>query len=104
MATTTVTGNFISVTGIAADWDWKTSATGYTDSDHLRVKRIIFKPGNADDVISIKEKTDAGAYIAYGKADSGDPLVFEVNDQCRPVVDFSECTLNTGHAVIIHVW
>ena len=67
MAATVVrTGKFISITAIDADVDLATLFAEHIDVKMyraLRVKRISFYSSGANDILVVKEATDAGAII-----------------------------------------
>ena len=107
--TTKITGNFLQIKGLDADWSLPGDLDKYFDESGIRVKSITFNPSGADTMI-IKE-CDPGyvttaALIAAQAATA--PRIFDVScddadDQrvkyfgekgrvMRPFIDISDCT------------
>ena len=94
-ATETRLHDTIMLTAIDADW---------TASDYYNVYSITFIPGAANDVMVVKEATDAGVIIFYAlSADADHRTIYYNGARFKPMVDFSDCTLNAGHEVIINL-
>ncbi|MBF0119983.1 MAG: hypothetical protein HQK79_14205 [Desulfobacterales bacterium] len=105
MATTiTRTDQFITITGIDADVLPGTLSRGSDQS--LKIKRIEFVAGNANDKIVIKQGTDTGATICQlGSSQASEPDRIDFGDGCRckPYIDLSDCTLNNNHKLNIEL-
>lgn len=101
--TTTQRGNIIEVSTIATDWDWE-DASGIPPNG-IFLQSISFVAGSNNDVVVIKEGSDSGPIIAQLKSTTAGVMVDVLLDglQCRPVIDFSACTLNAGHKVIFRM-
>ena len=82
----------IILTAIDADW---------TSSRELWIAGLFFNPGNANDVMVIKDDTDAGNILWNVTAATAETVVFYRPFRATPMVDFSACTLNTGHQLTI---
>lgn len=99
MANTIVTGgkqkNVVQITVMDSDYD----------SEYERpVDSIQFTPGSTGtDVLSVKADTDAGPEIMRVTADAADDETIKYfrNVKLRVVIDYSACTLSSGHKVII---
>ena len=91
-------GNVQSISAIDVDWD---------QGQIYPLQSIQFVPGAAADVLVVKEGSASGPILAYFKAAAtaldGSVLVkyFLHGQNHRPYIDFSECTLSSGHMVII---
>jgi hypothetical protein len=96
-ATETRTHDQIIISGIdAADW---------TASAYLYVDSITFMAGAANDIMVMKERTDAGSIVFYAKSTTdGEPRIqyFE-GARMKPMIDHSACTLNAGAQVVINL-
>lgn len=93
MAVTETSGTkVLELTTIDEDW---------TASESMDIFSIQFVPGASNDILVIKDSTDAGATIAYMSSSDGDPRIIYFYHTMTPMIDFSECTLSSGHSVII---
>ena len=97
MSITVSEGFFITVTNIAADYVLKTDISRTANIDAIK-----FFPGDVNDKLVIKEKSDAGPIITSllssdgeGRKDSDK----SIGKSQSPIIDFSECTLSAGHIV-----
>jgi len=103
MATTVTKSNgFIELTAIDADWSWDDLFSGSYDNG-IKVGSIQFNPGEASDRMVIKEGSDAGPAIFDALCPDTEEKNLYIGTICRPVVDFSACTLSAGHKVIIRL-
>ena len=103
MATILRTGNFVNISAIAADVSMQDILQTAND---VKVRRMEFIPGSANDVIVIKSGSDAAAVICkLGSASAAEPdrAYFGDGQLMRPFIDFSDCTLNTNHKLIIEL-
>lgn len=101
-ATITKTGNFISITGIDADVAF--SSIGIGESEDMRVHSISFKAGSGADIIAIREGTTSGAKIMFEKLTATLATTLYLHGQhCHPCIKYADCTLSTGHEVIIRL-
>jgi hypothetical protein len=67
------------------------------------LKGLILIPGSgAPDTFVIKDGSDAGPYLYKAALSAATVLVYP-GTFCKPYIDFSECTLTTGH-LITFVW
>ena len=84
--------------------DWSLVAT-YKQfmSRGVPLKGIILIPGSGGpDTFVIKDIDSSGAYLYSGAVSAATVLVYP-GTFCRPMIDFSECTLSTGNKVTF-VW
>lgn len=105
MATIVRNGNFVDVVSIGADL---TSAEMFIHATPsiVKIKRIEFIVGNADDVLVIREGDENGPEIARlgsHEAAESDRCYFENGQYMEPFIDFGDCTLNVGHKVIFEL-
>ncbi len=105
MATFVRSGNFVEVTAIGAD---VTAAQIFihTAPPIVKLKRIEFIVGNANDVLVVKEGGETGPEITRlgsAAAAESDRCYFENGQYMQPFIDFGECTLNVGHKVIFEL-
>ena len=103
-ATVTRTGRIVEITAIDADWLWSTTFTGAAEvSGGIKVVSIEFLGGAANDIIVINDQTDAGAVMMKRKTPDTDysTIKYFFGARIRPVINFSDCTLSSGHKIII---
>lgn len=93
MTTEKSTINVYELTGISGDW---TGPLGELQS-------IQFVPGNSGDTLVVKNASASGPVIFNTAADSASDEVVKYFDgaELQPFIDQSECTLNSGHQVIV---
>ena len=77
------------------DWAWTDNYPGHQQGRPLIALVVI--PGGTD-VFSIKDGSDAGPYIYYKSISAAETILYG-GIRLRPYIDFSECTLNTGHKI-----
>jgi len=101
-ATVTKTNRTLNLTAIDADWLWSTT---FPNDAAIRIQSIEFIGGAANDVMVIKEGSDSGAVMFSRKVPDTDyrQIKYFWGQLLRPVVDYSDCTLNAGHRVIIEL-
>lgn len=99
MANTIVTGgkqkNVVQITAMDSDYD---------SSYERPLDSIQFNPGaTGTDVLVVKCDSDAGPEIMRVTADAADDETIKYfrNVKLRVVIDYSLCTLSSGHKVII---
>jgi hypothetical protein len=92
--------NSVTVSLITMDWSLVETLRQYRSSG-IPLKGIIFIPGGTD-TFSIKDLSDSGAYLYKGALAATTVLVYP-GSYCKPYIDFSECSLNSGH-MITFVW
>jgi hypothetical protein len=99
-ATVTKTGRIVEITAIDADWLWSTT---FPNDQQIKVVSIEFFGGSANDIIVIKDGSDTGAILMKRKIPDTDysSTKYFMGARLRPVIDFSDCTLSSGHKVII---
>ena len=103
MATVTRTGNFVNISAIAADVSMQDI---FQTANDVKVKRMEFIVGSANDVIVIKNGSDSSAEICRlgsASAAEADRIYFQGGQLMKPFIDFSACTLNAGHKLIIEL-
>ena len=105
MAATVTKGGFtINLTAIDADWTWTDS---FPDKGvgGLFVNFIEFVPGALNDIMVIKEGDASGPVCFYANcAASAEPRILQFHGvPMKLFLDFSDCTLNAGHRVIIQL-
>ena len=85
---------FILLTAIDADWN---------EGTERKLHSIQFVPGAADDVLSLKFGTAAGPEIfPVPAATSTEPYIkYFGGVKAQVFIDYSGCTLSSGHQVII---
>lgn len=108
-----LTHNVIELTGIAADWDLTSSddtdALDLFGKPGIAISSIRFRPGGSADRLVVKEDSATGVTICEMRYGSGGVGVFPNEDlieyfhgaRHRPYIDFSDCTLTSGHKVLI---
>ena len=105
MATFVRSGNFFEVSAIAADVNsWEIFR--HKTPSIVKVKRIEFIVGNANDVLVVKQTNESGAIICKlgsSAAAESDRCYFYGGQYMEPFIDFSDCTLNAGHKVIFEL-
>lgn len=113
--TTKITGNFLQIKGLDADWSLVGDLDKSFDKSGIRVKSIKFVPSATDDVMIIKEGDPGYATTAalVTAQTATAPELFHVkcvdayDDRIvyfggnrgrvmRPFIDISDCTLGTA--------
>ena len=96
------TGLVIEITAIDADWYW-TDIPG-ADEDGIYVEWIVFLPGAASDKMSISwsrpEYPELFPSVPRSATTDGQ-IIYYNGKRIKPVIDYSDCTLNAGHKVTI---
>ena len=89
---TNESGSFITIVPDgSSDWD---SQVNYPNG--LRVRSILFYPSAPDDIICLKDGSDAGPTILKAKDVEGRGIVLRLSgNNVFPFLDFSECTFGT---------
>lgn len=92
--TVTVFSQGYEVSAIDSDW----APEGF-----LSIHSIQFVPGATNDIMVIKDQSDAGATFFYAKSTDGDSRIkyFPDSTRIKPVLDYSACTLTAGAKVIV---
>ena len=105
---TTVSGRFITVTGLDADW-YLDNDLPYLSGVGLRIKTIKFWPSAANDIIVLRNSTSGSAsssFACFMKSIDGEPRkdTFQ-GDVWYPFIDISYCTLSSasGATVVFEV-
>lgn len=84
------------ITAIDVDWD---------QGQQTPLESIQFIPGAGSDKLVVKEGSASGAVIFQGTApavlDGGFFIKYFNGALHQPYIDFSDCTLSSGHMVII---
>lgn len=96
----------IELSGIDADYVWSTLFTAGKDAEvGPMIDWILFIPGQANDKMVIKHKTDAGPTGFQATCLTADERYVYYHGARFPfVVDFSDCTLTANHKLIIQLW
>ena len=100
--TTLVTGKFVQITGLNADWVWGTDIASRLAN--RRVRSIQFAPSTIGDILRVRNATVTGATVFYAKcAAVTDHLVkyYGQSAGCQPCIKISECTLGTAANAIV---
>ena len=97
-------GKFIELTVLDSDWSWLSTFPGAING--IAVDWIAFSVGATAtvDVCSIKEASATGPSIfpPHPVAATSPVLMVHYNGKTiKPYFDFSDCTLSTGHSIII---
>ncbi len=105
MANTTVKSRAtIQITGLDADWTWDTDG-GFNTFHGVRVSSIQFLPSAASDVMIVHDGGVDGADIFNSGPTVGTSPLYKNFDPpvlLRPVIDISDCTLDSaGDAKVI---
>jgi len=94
--------NAVTVTALNQDWSFVETYRHFS-SRGINLKGIILIPGSGGpDTFSIKDIDENGAYLYYGAVSAATVLVYP-GSFFKPMIDYSECTLSTGHKVTF-VW
>jgi hypothetical protein len=108
--TTTITGNFIAVTGLDADWDGMAECTGLLYDQNLgamKVASIRFDPSAIADIMVIKEGSATGPVIFQKQVASlsDNTPFYYAGRRMRPFIDIGDCTLGVAAnaAVVIEL-
>lgn len=103
MATILRSGNFVNVSGIAADVSHEDI---FSDPHEIKIKSIEFIVGSANDIIVIKNGADDKAEICrLGSGTAAESAVkyFGEGTLMKILIDQSACTLNNNHMLIIEI-
>ncbi len=109
MAAPTILKNRLTVeiNTITEDFDWGTdSATIVYDTDP-KIDHVTFVAGASADELVLRDGSAANTSPLFAKMTSGDGeerTVYFHGARKRLCVDFGDCTLNTGHAMIVCLW
>lgn len=99
-------GNFFEITGIAGDLTSEEIFRMAGPTGELKVKSIRFFGGTGG-ILVVKQGDENGptiATLATASAVKEDRIIFEDGGQFMiPFIDFSECTLKSGHKVVFEV-
>lgn len=92
--TTALTGRFLQITGLDADWTLTTDMPGMVTGG-LNVKSIRYHPSGADRFIVHNKSIDAAAIFDVNCADVYDDRIQYYDEKVPmfPVIDISDCTL-----------
>ena len=106
MAITIEDQGFIDITSISADWDYASEVAAYPrEKEGPIIDLILFAPGAANDRLVIKNGDASGPVVFKATATTTDErVVYYHGKRMRPFIDYSECTLSTGHQVVISLW
>ena len=98
-------GNFFDVSVITEDvFSWQIFR--HQTPPIVKVKRIEFIVGAADNIMVIRQTNGSGPEITrLGSAEAAesDRCYFEGGQYMEPFIDFGDCTLNAGHKVIFEL-
>ena len=94
--------NAVTITGVNQDWSLVGTYKQFA-SKGVPLKGLVLAPGSGGpDTFVIKDIDESGAYL-YAGALSATAVIVYPGTFCRPMIDFSECTLSTGHKITF-VW
>jgi hypothetical protein len=82
----------ITISAIDSDW---------VDTESRYIRRVVFVPGAADDIMVMKAATASGPIIVYLKSTDGEPRVDYLDAQITLMLDYSDCTFTAGATVIV---
>jgi len=100
---TNIQGTSMEVTAIDADWDW--GVKGNSVELAPKLCSITFIPGSANDVLVVKDGSDAGPIIFQTIClDAIERTQYYFGARKRIYIDHSDCTLSFGHKVLICLW
>ena len=92
----------ITVSLITMDWALITAYKKFTQNG-VPLKGLVLIPGSGGpDTFCVKDGADDGAYLYKGAVSVATTIIYPGN-LCKPYIDFSECTLSTGH-LITFIW
>jgi hypothetical protein len=88
--------NKVILTAIDADW---------THIEETTLYGFSFQPGSANDICVIKYTSDTGdvIYKAFSASLATETVTFPKPFKALPMVDYSACTLNTGHQLTLYM-
>lgn len=88
----------VTVSLITKDWKFIDTYRKYSQSG-IPLKGLVLIGGSGgSDVFVIKDENDSGAYLYKGTVATVTTVIFP-GSSCKPLIDFSECTLTAGHMV-----
>lgn len=94
--------NSVTVTVLNQDWKMVETYKQFSGKG-IPLKGIILVPGSGGpDTFVIKDTADDGSYL-YAGALSATTVIVYPGSFCKPMIDYSECTLTTGHKITF-VW
>ena len=96
-------GKFIEISAMDEDWTWTDLFPG-TENNGIAVDFIAYSSGDADgDICVIKEASDTGPAIFPKQAQKtqGPAQIVYYDAPIKPVIDYGDCTLSTGHSIVI---
>ena len=100
--TTAVKGNFVTITGLDANWTLATDMPGFATSG-LRVKSIEFNPGAASDTITVRNVGASSATVfKVSCTDANDQKVkyFDgpggIGQQMWPYIKIADASLSSA--------
>jgi len=107
--TTTTTGQFVTITGLDANWSLAGDMPGFA-TDGLRVKSIQFNPSGANDVALVRNKTSAGAKLFDVSCDGANNQKVQYYDgpggigqQMWPSITIAQWTLSSAAAASLTI-
>ena len=98
MANTTLHGNgVVQITGLDADWRWDTDG-GFDTEVGMKVTAIQFCPSASNDVMIVHDKSIDAVPLLDSNPTGTAPVQnkFPGGKWCKPVIDISDCTLDTA--------
>lgn len=98
----------VMLTSVAADWTYTGNSMMYGKyGKGVRMDWIAFCPGtDTGDVVAIKEGSDAGPVIFPANCVNAfdQRIIYYHGARLRPVLDYSDCSLSSGHKIIFQLW
>lgn len=86
----------VTVTAVTEDWALVETYRQFANMG-VPLKGMILIPGGTD-TFAIKDGSDVGSYLYYA-AISAAVVIAYPGSFVKPYIDFSECTLNSGHKI-----
>ena len=107
--TETEGGRGVELTAISENWTYSANSMVYgRDGNGARIDWIMYCPGTGDtgDVLLIKEGSTTGRTIFYANATNhtAQQIVYYHGARLRPVLDYTNSSVSTGHRLIIQLW
>jgi hypothetical protein len=103
MSTVVKSSDFIEITGIDADWNWTSAYKAASFPNGIKLHSIQFCPGAISDRLIMKDGSDAGPAFFDVLCNDLEEKNLYLGIRCKPMIDFSACTLSANHKVIIRV-
>jgi len=107
--TTKTKGNFVTITGLNANWTLATDMAGFATSG-LRIKSITFNPSGANDVFKVRNVGASSAFMFDVSCDGANNQKVKYYDgpggmgqQAWPYIKIADCSLSSAAAAALHI-